>query len=47
MHNLSAPWQGPFIVMEVVSPSTYRIQWVDSQGVPNVWSIEHLQRYYP
>jgi hypothetical protein len=25
MHNLSAPWEGPFIVMEVVSPSTYRL----------------------
>jgi hypothetical protein len=36
MHKLSAPWEGPFIVMEVVSPSTYRLQWVDGQGVPNV-----------
>jgi hypothetical protein len=25
MHKLSAPWEGPFIVMEVVSPSTYRL----------------------
>jgi hypothetical protein len=23
MHKLSGPWEGPFIVMEVVSPSTY------------------------
>jgi hypothetical protein len=27
MHKLSAPWEGPFIVMEVVSPSTYHLQW--------------------
>jgi hypothetical protein len=47
MHKLSAPWEGPFIVMEVVSPSTYRLQWVDGQGVPNVWNIEHLCRFYP
>jgi hypothetical protein len=47
MHKLSAPWEGPFIVMEVVSPSTYRLQWADSQGVPNVWNIEHLHRFYP
>jgi hypothetical protein len=39
MHKLSAPWEGPFIVMEVVSPSTYRLQWADGQGVPNVASI--------
>jgi hypothetical protein len=25
MHKLSAPWEGPFIVMEVVNPSTYRL----------------------
>jgi hypothetical protein len=47
MHKLSAPWEGPFIVMEVVSPSTYRLRWADGQGVPNVWNIEHLCRFYP
>jgi hypothetical protein len=26
MHKLSAPWKGPFIMMEFVSPSTYRLQ---------------------
>jgi hypothetical protein len=25
MHKLSAPWEGPFIITEVVSPSTYHI----------------------
>jgi hypothetical protein len=29
MHKLSAPWEGPFIVMEVVIPSTYRLQGAD------------------
>jgi hypothetical protein len=47
MHKLSAPWEGPFIVMEVVSPSTYRLQRADGQGVPNVWNIKHLCRFYP
>jgi hypothetical protein len=47
MHKLSAPWEGPFIVMEVVSQSTYRLQWADGQGVPNVWNIEHLCCFYP
>jgi hypothetical protein len=36
MHKLSAPWEGPFIVIEVISPSTYHLQWTDGQGVPNV-----------
>jgi hypothetical protein len=25
MHKLSAPWEGPFIITEVISPSTYRL----------------------
>jgi hypothetical protein len=25
MHKLSAPWEGPFIVTEVISPSTYHL----------------------
>jgi hypothetical protein len=47
IHKISAPWEGPFIVMEVVSPLTYRLQWADGHGVPNVWNIEHLRRFYP
>jgi hypothetical protein len=42
MHKLSSPWEGPFIVTEVVSPLTYRLQWGDGQGVPNPWNVEHL-----
>jgi hypothetical protein len=47
MHKLFAPWEGPFIVMEVINPSTYRLQWADGRGVPNVWNIEHLRHFYP
>jgi hypothetical protein len=35
MHKLSALWEGPFIITEVISPSTYRLQWGNGQGVPN------------
>jgi hypothetical protein len=35
MHKLSTPREGPFIVTEVISPSTYRLQWGDGEGVPN------------
>jgi hypothetical protein len=47
MHKLSAPWEGPFIVMEVIGPATYRLPWVDGQVVRNIWNIEHLRRFYP
>jgi hypothetical protein len=47
MHKLSTPWEGPFIVQEVIGPATYHLQWADGRGVPNVWNIEHLRRFYP
>jgi hypothetical protein len=47
MNKLSTPWEGPFIVKEVVGPATYRLQCANGQGVPNVWNIEHLWRFYP
>jgi hypothetical protein len=47
MHKLSAPWEGPFFVMEVVDTATYHLQWADGQCVLNVWNIEHLRRFYP
>jgi hypothetical protein len=47
MHKLSAPWEGPFIVTEVIIPTTYRLQWGDRKGVPNPWNVEHLRRFYP
>ena len=36
MHKLSAPWEGPFIVKEVIRPTTYRL-----------WNIKHLRCFYP
>jgi hypothetical protein len=29
MHKVSTPREGPFIITEVISPSTYRLQWGD------------------
>jgi hypothetical protein len=47
MHKFSAPWECPFIVMEVIVPATYRLQWADGKGMMNVWNIEHLCHFYP
>jgi hypothetical protein len=37
MHKHSAHWEGPFIVTEVISPSTYRLQWGDRYLHPMAW----------
>jgi hypothetical protein len=41
MHKLSAPREGPFIVTEVVSPSTYRLQWALNIGywTSSIWDL--------
>jgi hypothetical protein len=40
-------WEGPYKVIEVLKPGTYRL--MDSTGyiLPHPWNIEHLRYYYP
>jgi hypothetical protein len=46
-HKLSPPWEGPFIVHEVLRPGTYKIQYKDGRVITNAWNIEHLCPFYP
>jgi hypothetical protein len=46
-HKLSPPWEGPFIIHEVLRPGTYKIQYEDGRVVSNAWNIEHLRLSYP
>jgi hypothetical protein len=46
-HKLSPPWEGPFIIHEVLRPGTYKIQYEDERIVTNVWNIEHLCLFHP
>jgi hypothetical protein len=46
-HKLSPPWEGTFIVREVLRPGTYKIQYEDGRVVTNAWNIEHLRPFYP
>jgi hypothetical protein len=45
-HTLSPIWEGPFEVVEVTRPGSYRLQWEDSSEVPNSWSIDQLRPFY-
>jgi hypothetical protein len=40
-------WEGPYQIIEVLKPGTYRL--MDSTGyiLPRPWHIEHLRYYYP
>jgi hypothetical protein len=46
-HKLSPPWEGPFIIHEVLRPGTYKIQYEDGRVITNAWNIEHLSPFYP
>jgi hypothetical protein len=45
-HKLSPPWEGPFIVHEVLRPGTYKIHYEDGRVVTNPWNIELLRPFY-
>jgi hypothetical protein len=47
MHKLSSPWEGPFEVIEVTRPTSYRLAHLDGTEVPNSWHIDKLRRFYP
>jgi hypothetical protein len=46
-HKLSPPWEGSFIIHEVLRPGMYKIQYEDGRVVTNAWNIEHLHPFYP
>jgi hypothetical protein len=46
-HKISPPWEGPFIIHEVLQPETYKIQYKDGRVVTNAWNIENLHSFYP
>jgi hypothetical protein len=46
-HKLAPPWEGQFIIHEVLRPGTYKIQYEDGRVVSNAWNIEHLRSFYP
>jgi hypothetical protein len=41
-HKLSPVWEGPFEVVKVTQPDSYRLQQEDGSEVPNSWNIDQL-----
>jgi hypothetical protein len=42
MHKLSSPWEGPFEVIEVTQPTSYRLTHLDGTKVPSSWHIDKI-----
>jgi hypothetical protein len=46
-HKLSPPWEGPYIVVKVLKPGTYKLANEDGEELTNAWNIQQLRRFYP
>jgi hypothetical protein len=45
-HKLSPPWEGPYIVVKVLKPGTYKLANEDSEELTDTWNIQQLRRFY-
>jgi hypothetical protein len=45
--KLSSPWEGPFVVVKVLKPDTYKLANQDSEELTNAWNIQQLRCFYP
>jgi hypothetical protein len=46
-HKLTPPWEGQFVVAEVLRPGTYKLANKKGEVYSNAWNIEQLRRFYP
>jgi hypothetical protein len=46
-HKITPPWEGPYIIAEVLKPSTYKLSNEKGEIFTNAWKIEQLRRFYP
>ena len=46
-HKLTPPWEGPYIVAQVLKPGTYKLANEKGEILTNAWNIEQLHRFYP
>ena len=45
-HKLTPPWEGPYIVVEVLKPGTYKLANKKGEVFSNAWNIQQLRRFY-
>ena len=46
-HKLTPPWEGPYIIAEVLKPGTYKLVNEKGEAFTNAWNIQQLRRIYP
>jgi transposase InsO family protein len=46
-HKLTPPWEGPFIIAEILKPRTYKLANDQGEVYNNAWNIQQLRRFFP
>jgi hypothetical protein len=46
-HKLTLPWEGSYIIAEVLNPGTYKLSNEKGEILTNAWNIEQLRRFFP
>jgi hypothetical protein len=46
-HKLSPPWEGPYVIVKVLKPDTYKLANEDDEELTNAWNIQQLRCFYP
>jgi hypothetical protein len=44
--KLQLKWEGPFLVVSLSRPGSYRLKDMDDNDIPRSWNADELQRYY-
>jgi hypothetical protein len=47
LHKLSSPWEGPYVVVKVLKPDTYKLANEKGEVLTDAWNIQQLSRSYP
>ena len=45
-HKLTPPWEGPYNIVEVLKPGTYKLANEKGKVFTNAWNIQQLHRFY-
>jgi hypothetical protein len=44
--KLQLKWEGPFLVVSLSRPGSYRLKDMDGNDIPRSWNADELRRYY-
>jgi hypothetical protein len=46
-HKQSPPCEGPYVMVKVLKPATYKLANEDGDELTNAWNIQQLHHFYP